>query len=153
MPDSVERDIGALESGLEAIKDSLIEIRRGQETLARDFNVGLEKERRSREDHAKDDRMLFEEVRKNFNDIFGKMAVMDNLASMVESHGDALVHLEGRIDEVEETERSAKAKEEVHSAVKSNNERWLRIITYGVLLLVGAKFSEWIPALVKLVFK
>lgn len=81
------------------------------------------------------------------SEIVLRLTNVEGLVETVESHGDALVDLEKRVSEQEDTEK-------IKTRIKKRDINWIKVIVICVFILVGDKFtggklSEWVSLLFK----
>jgi hypothetical protein len=81
------------------------------------------------------------------SEIVLRLTNVEGLVETVEGHGAALVDLEKRVSEQEDTEK-------IKTRIKKRDVNWIKVVVVCVFVLVGDKFtgsklSEWVSLLFK----
>ena len=81
------------------------------------------------------------------SEIVLRLTNVEGLAETVEGHGAALVDLEKRVSEQEDTEK-------IKTRIKKRDVNWIKVVVVCVFVLIGDKFtgsklSEWVSLLFK----
>jgi hypothetical protein len=138
--DDVQRVLGKLEEGFRATTETQKQLAENQKVLSQALSKFSDRMIETQTKHNAEDA-------KFQSDILAKMRGIEILSDTVESHGEALVDLEKRVDTQEENEQ-------IRHKIRGRDLKWLKVIVILVFILVGDKFtgsklSEWVSVLFK----
>ena len=136
----VQRVLGKLEEGFKQITRIQEQQNETNRVLAQTLQNFSEKIQEIQQKHNSEDARFQSEI-------VVRLTNVEGLVETVEGHGAALVDLEKRVSEQEDTEK-------IKVRIKKRDINWIKVVVVCVFILVGDKFtggklSEWVSLLFK----
>jgi hypothetical protein len=143
--DDFIRALGKLEGDVASIKDTVARMLDGQQEIREEGDDSRRRIHERMDRHQAEDMATFRMLRDTLDGMSGRIGNLERIADAVESNGQAIMELEGRMEKWDEAAR-------LRESIYQTNRWWLRGIA-GLLAAIigdkitGGRLAKWIEGL------